>query len=292
MVRCVCRCFPDAQPEVERDNLPEEEKMNLLLNELQSNELLRRHGSSIHAMLTNFAVDTVSALDTVRYLCDSILGCPFLDFSEISSAPCDTVVLPNILAPVFVACMVDHFVLAFPYRPLTLTSCIRFSPALISTDAAASFVLFQLLFVFAYFQQNGFYLGDIETSDVLIKENLWIEVKPVSVFRALSRLEVKPPVDQRSELARKNQDAESGEDEESCKLSEWTALWCLGKISNYEYLHAINHAAGRDFTPDYYPIFPWVTDFSSPDGWRDLTRLSILSSYLGASGRNSNTVSA
>lgn len=49
--------------------------------------------------------------------------------------------------------------------------------------------------------------------------------------------------------------------------------WVKGNISNYSYLMALNHLAGRrEGDPNFYPILPWITDFSGDsiaDGWRN-----------------------
>lgn len=43
-----------------------------------------------------------------------------------------------------------------------------------------------------------------------------------------------------------------------------TSKWVTGKISNFEYLLAINQAAGRRMVdPLYHPVLPWVTDFTA-----------------------------
>ncbi|KAF7725381.1 WD repeat-containing protein 81 [Apophysomyces ossiformis] len=52
--------------------------------------------------------------------------------------------------------------------------------------------------------------------------------------------------------------------------------WVRGEISNFSYLMALNHLAGRrEGDPNFHPILPWVTDFTGArveDGWRDFTR--------------------
>ena len=57
--------------------------------------------------------------------------------------------------------------------------------------------------------------------------------------------------------------------------------WRVGKISNFDYLLALNSAAGRTFHDlSRYPVFPWVVadytseelDLSNPDTFRDLTK--------------------
>ena len=49
--------------------------------------------------------------------------------------------------------------------------------------------------------------------------------------------------------------------------------WVKGEISNYSYLMALNYLAGRrEGDPNFYPILPWITDFSGEsieDGWRN-----------------------
>lgn len=49
--------------------------------------------------------------------------------------------------------------------------------------------------------------------------------------------------------------------------------WIKGEISNYSYLMALNFLAGRrEGDPNFYPILPWITDFSGDaieDGWRN-----------------------
>lgn len=52
--------------------------------------------------------------------------------------------------------------------------------------------------------------------------------------------------------------------------------WVKGDISNFSYLMALNHLAGRrEGDPNFYPILPWITDFSGDsieDGWRNFTQ--------------------
>lgn len=58
------------------------------------------------------------------------------------------------------------------------------------------------------------------------------------------------------------------------ELSRLVDAWVTGKISNYDYLMALNRSAGRRFgDPNYHPVFPWVTDFTQENGgYRDLTK--------------------
>ncbi|GBG30404.1 WD repeat-containing protein 81 [Hondaea fermentalgiana] len=67
----------------------------------------------------------------------------------------------------------------------------------------------------------------------------------------------------------------------SATLSEGlTEAWRQGRVSNLDYLMAVNAAAGRHLADaNFHPVIPWVTDFSSSDlddpeqtHWRDLTQ--------------------
>ena len=51
-----------------------------------------------------------------------------------------------------------------------------------------------------------------------------------------------------------------------------TENWCRGDVSNYQYLMALNAAAGRTLVDGTnHPCLPWITDFSTQwGGWRNL----------------------
>ena len=53
-----------------------------------------------------------------------------------------------------------------------------------------------------------------------------------------------------------------------------TERWVVGDVSNFEYLMAVNAAAGRYLgSYSHHPVLPWVTDFTvERGGWRDLTQ--------------------
>ena len=56
-------------------------------------------------------------------------------------------------------------------------------------------------------------------------------------------------------------------------LRQLTDSWVNGRLSNFDYLMALNQLAGRVVgDPNNHPIMPWVIDFSTPDSFRDLTK--------------------
>ncbi|CAD5215329.1 unnamed protein product [Bursaphelenchus xylophilus] len=58
------------------------------------------------------------------------------------------------------------------------------------------------------------------------------------------------------------------------RLWEISRAWTNWEISNYDYIMILNQFSGRIHgDPHKHPIFPWVVDFTSPDGgFRDLTK--------------------
>ena len=67
----------------------------------------------------------------------------------------------------------------------------------------------------------------------------------------------------------------------NCTLSDITNLWKNNLITNFDYLQAINGAAGRNFSDlNQYPVFPWVLNcyegtelfLQRPESYRDLSK--------------------
>jgi serine/threonine protein kinase len=61
---------------------------------------------------------------------------------------------------------------------------------------------------------------------------------------------------------------------EDLSLEHLTVRWCNRQVSNFEYLMALNEAAGRKMGDStYHPVLPWVSDFHRQgSGWRDFSK--------------------
>jgi hypothetical protein len=63
-------------------------------------------------------------------------------------------------------------------------------------------------------------------------------------------------------------------EEEDSFLEHLTVRWCNRRVSNFEYLMALNEAAGRKMGDStYHPVLPWISDFQRQGGgWRDFSK--------------------
>lgn len=57
-------------------------------------------------------------------------------------------------------------------------------------------------------------------------------------------------------------------------LNELVDDWVRGRLSNFDYLMALNQLCGRRWgNPRHHPVLPWVRDLNQAEGgWRDLGR--------------------
>ncbi|KAF1803870.1 hypothetical protein FB192DRAFT_1279468 [Mucor lusitanicus] len=138
------------------------------------------------------------------------------------------------------------------YRGATLQDLITYNPGVLSSNLKKSFIIYQLLRVIASLHSRGIMHGGIKASNILVDENLWVQ---------LAGIEFEPnPID-------------FGKMSREIPEEPLVIRWVKGTISNYSYLMALNHLAGRrEGDPNFYPILPWITDFSGDsiaDGWRN-----------------------
>ncbi|CAO3674448.1 unnamed protein product [Rhizopus microsporus] len=151
------------------------------------------------------------------------------------------------------------------YRGTTLQDLLTYNPGVLNTKLKKGFVTYQLLRVIASLHSRGIMHGNLKASNILIDENLWIQV---------TGLEYEPnPAD--FDIRKWIYEKEMTKMTKSIPEEPLVIQWVKGDISNYSYLMALNHLAGRrEGDPNFHPILPWVTDFSGDrieDGWRNFT---------------------
>ncbi|KAH8547605.1 hypothetical protein BGW37DRAFT_432375 [Umbelopsis sp. PMI_123] len=133
------------------------------------------------------------------------------------------------------------------YKGTTLQDLITYNPGILSSNMKKSFVIYQLLRAIGGLHSRGFVHGALRASNIFIDENLWLQL-------AGMEFSVNTTIQEESLVMR----------------------WVRGNISNFTYLMALNHLAGRrEGDPNFHPVLPWVTDFSGDtpeDGWRDFTK--------------------
>ncbi|KAH7285537.1 hypothetical protein KP509_33G032600 [Ceratopteris richardii] len=176
----------------------------------------------------------------------------------------------------------DKIFIFYPSAPYTLENILHFSPMALDDDWYKRFLCYQILSAIAYVHDTGFVHGHLRPSNILLTEQMWCwitgfhantaENTRKGITGCLSK-PVKPTSDRVSVV--KEPDLE-------IFLSDLRAAvksWCLGTLTNFDYLLILNKLAGRRWG-DYklHTVMPWVIDFSvRPDemsnvGWRDLTK--------------------
>ena len=163
----------------------------------------------------------------------------------------------------------DEIVLLKPYTEYSLRHALRFSPGFLEDTQCASkhmFITYQVFKAANELHQRGLALGDITLDEINIDLKGLVNVRP--------RLEANIC----NEVGETNVEHGTKEDPHSTVssniLSSIVNMWIIGKLSNFDYLMFLNHIAGRTKdNPSYYPVLPWVRDFSSENGgWRDLSK--------------------
>ncbi|KAK4510721.1 uncharacterized protein ATC70_005154 [Mucor velutinosus] len=168
--------------------------------------------------------------------------------------------LPNVFA--LIETDTAYYFLA-SYRGATLQDLITYNPGVLSSNLKKSFIIYQLLRVIASLHSRGIMHGGIKASNILVDENLWVQ---------LAGIEFEPnPLD--FDLKKWLYEQELSKMSREIPEEPLVIRWVKGTISNYSYLMALNHLAGRrEGDPNFYPILPWITDFSGDsiaDGWRN-----------------------
>eukprot|EP00981_Chlorochromonas_danica_P005524 scaffold1127_cov186-Ochromonas_danica.AAC.4 len=114
-------------------------------------------------------------------------------------------------------------------------------------DLRLRFIIYQLFHAVCFLHEQGFCLTSLSPGEILLDDEMWLTIPLGISNRLMTAL---------------------GGDDESCRAATiprpigyyepLTIQWISGKITNLDYLMAINYAAGRTMVdPLYHPLIPW-----------------------------------
>ncbi|XP_077493894.1 WD repeat domain 81 isoform X2 [Amblyomma americanum] len=183
-----------------------------------------------------------------------------------------------------------EFLLFLEFREHTVEHCGMFSASAL-VGSRLLFVVYQLLRVLRYLHDLGLPLGPLTLADLSLDHRFWLQVTPPwwlalqadsweessltgqlparsAGSRRVSRMTVVPSTSIQEENIVQ---------QPLPPLNELVDSWVRGKMSNFDYLMALNQLCGRTgANPQHHPVLPWVRDLSQADGgWRDLSRSKL-----------------
>lgn len=146
-------------------------------------------------------------------------------------------------------------------------------------DLRLRFIIYQFLQAMHFLHDRGLCLDYLDSNSIMLDDDMWLYIpigmsdRVLSCFRGGDGSIVAPESQQL--IASKQTTVPRPID----YYTPLTIQWISGKVSNFEYLMAVNFGAGRTMMdPLYHPILPWVTDFSGncfenydPSCFRDLS---------------------
>ena len=224
-----------------------------------------------------------SGRDGVNYM--RLLGIPSFDESSIPGY----LRHPNI-APVLGLLKTPGYInLLLHKTPYTLENILHYSPNSLKSDWHMRFLMYQLLSALTYLHGLGVHHGNLLPSNVMLTDSCWAWLHIWDNSRLGFSLCFKHGKSDTSCIPSRVGCCIEGCSSQGLyadfKLSpslDWNSQfnrWWRGELSNFEYLLFLNKLAGRrwgDHT--FYPVMPWVIDFStkpsedSDSGWRDLSK--------------------
>lgn len=206
----------------------------------------------------------------------------FDDFKEESEGSSLSLIMKQNVVP-FVCALEGRsaYFLVEPYFKLSLHHMVTFSPSVLTgSHMRPLFIIYELLHALHWYHSRGIAHGALTLDSVKISKGLWVYVESPDFSHTLS--------DNSNLLSSDGNGMSDGKPtskpqvdtvESACKwtrddLPNLVELWVHGKISNFDYLMALNALVGRRLgDPNYHPVFPWVTDFSVQNGgYRDLKK--------------------
>lgn len=160
----------------------------------------------------------------------------------------------------------SSILLLFEHSNDSLSSVTRYSPAFLGDNQTKLlFVIYQLAKIFKTFQDLNLCIGEVQLRNFSILCTLHVRLKP-----RLSECLVTA----NTEEIKTKDDETSSEKDEFKSICDTLKGWVQGRISNLDYILYLNQLSGRRAgDPNFHPVVPWVTDFSSVDGKiRDLSK--------------------
>ncbi|XP_075727888.1 WD repeat domain 81 isoform X3 [Rhipicephalus microplus] len=182
----------------------------------------------------------------------------------------------------------SEFLLFLEFRQHTVEHCGMFSASAL-VGSRLLFVVYQLLRVLRYVHDLGLPLGPLTLADLSLDHRFWLQATP-PWWLALqadswveSSLTGQLPAMRSSGSRRVSRITPSVcvQEEEKVEplppLNKLVDMWVRGKLSNFDYLMALNQLCGRTgVNPQHHPVLPWVRDLSQPEGgWRDLSKSKL-----------------
>ena len=178
------------------------------------------------------------------------------------------------------AVLVDqhHLVFIGQQPPASIAQLFTFSPAAIQgRQTKAHFLMFQLLQLFHRIEILGLSPGPLSLHQLHLSKSLLLQTRHSMTGTTLHVLPHLPVVDTNTKKLQDQLNAVlrkiAGEEGIETSLDKAVHLWSKRQLSNLDYLLFLNYLAGRRFgQPNHHPVVPWVTDFSSSQSVRDLTK--------------------
>ncbi|CAG7731131.1 unnamed protein product [Allacma fusca] len=232
--------------------------------------------------------------------------------TSISSlSPALAILLLNGTSPMSKSSDESYFFVLNAFVPFTLQDCVKFSPHKLNSHLKYLFILYQILQFISDLRDSNIPAWDLGLGDFRTDECLYLSVVPK--FGQILGLSEVNTVNDRSDLTvsadekilsfvksvvnyvrrggmSQRLESEVAHGLEAKVISSIVKHWCEGIISNYDYIMVLNFLCGRicDGNPNFHPVFPWVTDFTTSGqphqnpgqsghtfvglGWRDLTK--------------------
>ena len=166
-----------------------------------------------------------------------------------------------------------------PFAPHSLQDVVWFSPSVISSTVTKPlFLIYQILKMFETFHAMGCYCTINSLQNILLGNCLWLHLRASSANVGDVMAVKSEASGERVKDGEKRSDIIGAYEVpfafQNLGLPDLIDKWVKKDISNFDYLMALNLIAGRRFgDPNYHPVLPWVTDFTTPNGkHRDLTK--------------------